>query len=110
MTPAEKVLWSRVRNRRLGGYKIRRQAIVSGYFPDFYCPECKLVIEVDGDVHLNEDVAKRDARREAILRANGYNVIRFTNPQVLLHTAAPCQLLLQHLGTLSACGEGRGEV
>ncbi len=110
MTPAEKVLWSRVRNRRLGGYKIRRQAIVSGYFPDFYCPECKLVIEVDGDVHLNEDVAKRDARREAILRANGYNVIRFTNPQVLLHTDATCQLLLQHLGTLSACGEGRGEV
>lgn len=110
MTPAEKVLWSRVRNRRLGGYKIRRQAIVLGYFPDFYCPECKLIIEVDGEVHLNADVAHRDAHREAILRANGYNVIRFTNPQVLLHTDTTCQLLLHHLGTLSACGEGRGEV
>lgn len=57
MTPAEKVLWSRVRNRRLGGYKIRRQAIVSGYFPDFYCPECKLIIEVDGEIHRYKDVA-----------------------------------------------------
>lgn len=110
MTPAEKVLWSRVRNRRLGGYKIRRQAIVLGYFPDFYCPECKLIIEVDGEVHLNAEVAHRDAHREAILRANGYNIIRFTNPQVLLHTDTTCQLLLHHLGTLSASGEGRGEV
>ncbi len=110
MTSAEKVLWSRVRNRRLGGYKIRRQAIVLGYFPDFYCPECKLIIEVDGEIHLNRDVVRRDARREAILRANGYNIIRFTNPQVLLHTDETCQLLLHHLGTLSACGEGRGEV
>ena len=108
MTPAERVLWSRVRNRRLGGYKIRRQAIVLGYFPDFYCAECKLIIEVDGEIHLNAEVAQRDAHREAILRANGYNIIRFTNPQVLHHTDATCQLLLHHLGTLSACGETRG--
>lgn len=101
MTSAEDVLWTRVRNRRLGGYKIRRQAIVLGFIPDFYCPETKLVIEVDGDIHLIEEVARRDAFRERILRAEGYDVIRFTNSEILHQTDSVCRLLLERLSTLS---------
>ena len=112
MTSAEKVLWARVRNRRLGGYKIRRQVIVCGFIPDFYCPETKLVIEVDGNIHLMEEVARRDAFRERILRAEGYDVIRFTNLAVLLQTDSVCTLLLERLVSLTirTDGEGRGEV
>jgi len=112
MTSAEEALWERVRNRKLGGFKIRRQAIVLGFIPDFYCPESKLVIEIDGDVHLIEEVARRDAFREGILRAEGYDVIRFTNDAVLHNTETVCAQLLERLGTLSIRkdGEGRGEV
>ena len=101
MTTAEEVLWERVRNRKLGGFKIRRQAIVCGFIPDFYCPEAKLIIEVDGDIHLVEEVARRDVLRERILRAEGYDVIRFTNLAVLLQTESVCTQLLERLGTLS---------
>ena len=112
MTSAEAVLWECVRNRKLGGFKIRRQTIVLGFIPDFYCPESKLVIEIDGDVHLIEEVARRDAFREGILRAEGYDVIRFTNNAVLHNTETVCAQLLERLGTLSIRkdGEGRGEV
>jgi very-short-patch-repair endonuclease len=112
MTSAEEALWERVRNRKLGGFKIRRQAIVLGFIPDFYCPESKLVIEIDGHVHLIEEVARRDAFREGILRAEGYDVIRFTNDAVLHNTETVCAQLLERLGTLSIRkdGEGRGEV
>jgi very-short-patch-repair endonuclease len=112
MTSAEEALWERVRNRKLGGFKIRRQAIVLGFIPDFYCPEVKLIIEVDGSIHLVEEVARRDALRERILRAEGYDVIRFTNNAVLHNTESVCAQLLERLGTLSIRkdGEGRGEV
>ena len=102
MTDAECLLWSRLGHRQLGGYKIRRQHVLRGYIVDFFCPEVDLIIEVDGEVHLEEDVALADAQREGILRANGYELIRFTNPDVLLHTDDVCQNLLDHLRRIDA--------
>jgi very-short-patch-repair endonuclease len=100
MTKAERTLWSRLRNRQLGGYKIRRQHVLCGYIVDFFCQEVDLVIEVDGEVHLSEDAMQADARRENILQAHGYNIIRFTHPNVRLHTSDVCQRLLQHIPTI----------
>ena len=51
LTPAEQRLWQALRNRQLSGLKFRRQHAVGAYILDFYCPACKLVVELDGDIH-----------------------------------------------------------
>ena len=54
MTDAERLLWSRLRNRQLKGKQVYRQKIIGDYIVDFYCPKAKLVIEVDGGQHYTE--------------------------------------------------------
>ena len=79
-TPAERVLWGRLRNRQLGGHKFRRQHPIGRFIVDFYCDECGLAIEIDGDSHA--DQVEYDAERTAWLAEGGTRVIRFTNRQV----------------------------
>src|SRR5579864_70275 len=62
-TDAEKRLWRMVRNRRLGGFKFRRQAPMGGYVLDFYCHEGKLVVEADGGQHSEPEQAAKDLAR-----------------------------------------------
>ena len=81
-THAEQVLWSYLRTKPLG-LKFRRQHPFGIFILDFYCHQIKLVIEVDGSVHLNEQVKQRDKEREEILSKSGLYVIRFTNDDVL---------------------------
>ena len=81
MTPAEKILWEQLRNRKLAGFKFRRQQPIDRFIVDFYCAECKLVIEVDGDIHDLQPA--RDATRTEKLEQLGYCLIRFRNEQVL---------------------------
>ncbi len=77
MTGAEAVLWEMLRGRRLDGLKFRRQVPVAGFVVDVFCPELRLVIELDGGVHrLRED---EDARRDERLREAGFEVMRFEN-------------------------------
>ncbi len=81
MTPAEKVLWERLRDRRLDGLKFRRQHPLGPFVTDFYCAECRLVVELDGDIHDLQP--ERDAARTEQFEQYGYRVIRFRNEQVL---------------------------
>lgn len=81
LTPAEAQLWSTLNCRQLAGLKFRCQHPVGRFIVDFYCPSCKLVIEVDGDIHLQQE-ASDEARTEK-LRSFGYQVLRFTNEDVL---------------------------
>ena len=80
-TDAERLLWARLRARRLCGLKFRRQEVLGPYVVDFACLEPKLVIEVDGG-QLAEQ-APKDAARTGYLGALGYRVIRFWNDEVL---------------------------
>ena len=82
MTPAEKLLWKLLRNRRLRGWKFRRQAAISTYIADFYCHELKLVVELDGDVHLTPDQAVHDENRDCYLNYLGIEVLRIPNRQL----------------------------
>lgn len=93
MTPAERELWKVLRNRNLGGYKFRRQKRIGSYIVDFYCPKCKLVIEVDGAVHIN--MVGDDTMRTAWLEEQGYRVIRFNNNQVLREIEAVARRILE---------------
>ena len=78
-TPAEQKVWRVLRNRQLEGYKFRRQHPIGRLIVDFYCPVCKLVIEIDGDVHADQE--DYDRVRTEWLNEQGYDVIRFTNTQ-----------------------------
>ena len=80
-TPAEHKLWSRLRANRLAGFHFRRQQIIEPYIVDFYCHQAALIIEVDGGIHLEQEV--RDQVREQALLERGFRVIRFTNDEVM---------------------------
>ena len=79
-TSAEKKLWERLRDRRLGGYKFRRQYAIGRYIADFYCSEAKLVIEVDGPIH--QEQREYDDYRENEIMLRDITVIRFTNDEI----------------------------
>lgn len=79
-TPAEAKLWSRIRNDQLG-VTFRRQHALGNYIPDFCSPKAKLIIELDGSQHLEQE--EYDKRRTEYLEAQGYRVIRFWNHVVL---------------------------
>ena len=83
MTEAEKILWSRIRNKQLKGKKFRRQYSIGGYILDFYCPEAKLAVEIDGPIHRQEISQKYDSARTKFLNALGVKVLRFTNEDIL---------------------------
>ena len=101
MTPAELKLWNEVRAHRLGGLSVRRQFGIGDYIVDFACPSLKLVIELDGSQHGDEDIAGRDARRTAFLEANGWTVIRFWNDDVLRDIDGVCQHIVTAAGLVA---------
>lgn len=94
-TGTEKILWFKIRNNQLS-YKFRRQHSVGNYVADFYCPEKKLVIELDGEVHGNELRTSHDLRRDDFLRQNGLKVVRYTNEQILKNLDAVIQDIINH--------------
>lgn len=83
MTEAENKLWKRLRNRKFGGLKFRRQHPISRFVVDFYCHEKLLVVELDGGIHNEVSVKERDEGREDELKNLGLKIIRFTNHEVL---------------------------
>ncbi len=82
MPPAEQRLWYFIRRKALGGFRFRRQHTIGPYIVDFACLEAKLVIELDGDQHALGDAPERDANRDAYLREQGFEVLRFWNNEV----------------------------
>lgn len=83
-TDAECLLWSRLRNRQLAGFKFRRQCVIEPYIVDFVCLEAKLVVELDGGQHQAQ--AEYDHVRLQYLTARGFEVSRFWNNEVLSNT------------------------
>ena len=82
MTPAEKLLWEKLRNNQLDGFYFRRQHPIKFFIADFYCAKADLIVELDGGIHLNTDVHEHDINRTAELENLGIKVIRFTNEEV----------------------------
>jgi very-short-patch-repair endonuclease len=108
-TKAERCLWDQIRKLRNDGYAFRRQHPIDFYIADFYCHKLRLVIEVDGEIHLSEEALKHDDGRTGELERLGVKVIRFTNEEVLNN---PDQILTQikdyiaELSSPSPLGEG----
>ena len=87
MTEAEQVLWQALRGGRVNGLRFRRQHPVGPFVLDFWCPRIKLAIEVDGEIHTDQQQAARDAERTAHPEAYGYRVLRVRNDDVLNNLA-----------------------
>jgi len=83
MTPAEKVFWNRVRNKKFQGLKFRRQHPIEYYIADFYCPEKKLVIEIDGKIHDQIDKKEQDKNRDAEIKKYDLKILRFKNKEII---------------------------
>jgi very-short-patch-repair endonuclease len=81
-TEAERTLWQHLRDRRLLGFKFRRQHRIDHFYPDFVCLQARLIIELDGSQHLDQQTY--DDARTRCLRQHGYRVLRLWNDDVLL--------------------------
>jgi very-short-patch-repair endonuclease len=76
-TSAEDLLWRELRDRRLGGWKFRRQVPIEGYIADFTCFDARLIVEVDGPLHAQPEQREKDVIRDATLRRHGFRTLRF---------------------------------
>jgi very-short-patch-repair endonuclease len=103
-TPAEKVLWTILRDRRLGQIKFRRQSAIGIFVADFYCHALKLIVELDGEVHDDPKQAKHDENRDFYLRSLGCTVLRFPNHDIFDHREAVLIRILEAAAHLQSSG------
>ena len=83
----ERVLWSRIRKKKIAGFKFRRQHILYPFIVDFYCCSEKLVVELDGEWHGSEKRREADLRRDEYLQEeHDVRMLRFINADVLHNT------------------------
>ena len=82
LTSAEAKLWTLIKNKQLDGRKFRRQHSIDNFIVDFYCPQEKLVIELDGEIHNNILAERKDNERDIKLKNHGITVLRFENKMI----------------------------
>jgi very-short-patch-repair endonuclease len=94
-TDAERLMWARLRGRRLAGYKFKRQVPIGGYVADFVATEAKLIVEIDGGQHSIR--VEEDRVRTEELERFGYRIVRFWNHDVLNNIEGVLEALVQEL-------------
>ena len=97
LTEAETFLWLRLRKRQLNGCQFYRQRIICNYIVDFYCPDAKLVIEIDGGQHYSEPGMVKDAVRDYHLADLGLTVLRFSAREVYENTEGVLERIFERL-------------
>ena len=98
MTPAETILWTRLKGRQLLGYQFGRQKKKNGpYYPDFHCTVAMLIVEVDGATHSTAEERSYDAARTAFLERRGWTVVRFWNDDVFRNEVGVVETILGYL-------------
>ena len=101
-TAAEKLLWTYLRGRRLGGWKFKRQFSVGAFVIDFYCCAARLAVELDGSTHELAEAKENDAEKEKYLKALNIRVLRFSNDEVLSSCDTVINRLLEFLNRCRA--------
>ncbi|MBO6794146.1 MAG: DUF559 domain-containing protein [Balneolaceae bacterium] len=81
-TEAEQHFWDAVRGKQLLNLKVRRQYGIGPYILDFYFPELKIAVEIDGKIHLKPEVIASDKNKEAFLKENEIELLRFSNEDI----------------------------
>ena len=96
-TDAEKALWRSLRRKSLFGLKFRRQEQIGDYIVDFVCYEKKLIIELDGGHHNQDETKTNDVKRQKWLESQKFNVIRFWNNEVIKNIEGVLQKIKQNI-------------
>jgi 5-methyltetrahydrofolate--homocysteine methyltransferase len=109
-TEAEALLWNVLSGKKLDGYKFRRQHIIGSFIVDFICLKYNLIIEVDGLIHQLPENKTSDEERTKWLENEGYQVIRFTNQQVLSNLDAVLEDIKEALENSPSGIKGAGKV
>lgn len=113
LTDAERVMWNELRAHRLNGASFRRQKPIGPFIVDFVCDAAKLIIEIDGGQHYEPEGVESDARRDRYLVAEGYDVLRFSNHDVLTNKAGVLETTISALQakapSLASPASGGGE-
>lgn len=97
LTPAELRLWFYLRNRYLAGYKFVREYVIGNFIVDFVCRQEKLIVEIEGESHLEAKDILKDTQRTQQLKAAGCRVIRFWNTDVYNNPSGVLEEILRHL-------------
>ena len=101
MTDAERALWRLLRDRRMEGWRFRRQEPIDRYIVDFICFEARLIIELDGGQHFDSEI---DKVRDAYLESQGFQVLRFWNNDVLANRDGVYRTIMAALARCAPCG------
>jgi len=112
-TDSERLLWTLLRKYRKKGYLFRQQHPIYMFIADFYCHKLKLVIEVDGGIHFNNESQEYDDGRTWVMENFGITVLRFTNEQVLFNQEFVSEQINKFITgvaspALLGAGDGRG--
>jgi len=83
MSKAETHFWNAVRNKKLFGLKFRRQQIINGFVVDFYCNSLRLCVEIDGDIHDQEEQKEYDEERDKKIKSHDLMLLRLINDEVI---------------------------
>ncbi len=102
MTRAERIIWKRLRANRFHGCKFYRQMAIDRFIVDFCCPTQRLIVEIDGDIHWEQEHMVRDTKRTRRLEECGYRVIRFGNYRVMRDIDGVLEELARELEFLPA--------
>ena len=97
MTAEEKILWNKLRAKKFSGYKFKRQVPIGNYIVDFLCTDTKLIIELDGGQHNEENKILADRERTEYLENHGYKVLRFWNNDIKQNLDNICEEILRRL-------------
>ncbi len=101
MTLAEKILWEELKKREIFKSRWKRQHPIDIFVVDFYCHKYKLAIEVDGEIHLNEEIREHDDGREHDIEKLGIKILRFTNREVFEDIRKVKNRILDEINSLS---------
>jgi len=82
MSNAEILLWSRLRKKQIKGHQFYRQRIIGNFIVDFYCPKGKLIVELDGGQHYNEEENRKDRIRDDYMKKLGMKILRVSDREV----------------------------
>ena len=96
---AEIILWNRLRRKQIANLKFHRQYSIGNFIVDFYCPEIKLVVELDGDTHFSDNHQEKDRLRDDKLKRLGLNILRFNNNDVYHNLAGVIDKIYEMIQT-----------
>jgi very-short-patch-repair endonuclease len=101
MTKAEKILWEKLKKKEIFKARWKRQHPIDIFVVDFYCHKYKLAIEVDGEIHLNEEIQEHNEGRSYDIEKLGIKILRFTNKEVFDDIEFVKNRILHEINSLS---------